>query len=58
MIDWAPVTDSLDFSEWFLSYAMANITYFLATGLTVAVIFVVLVVFFSVLGVITRGLHR
>ena len=58
MIDWSPVTDTLDFSDWFLSYAMANLTYFLATGLTIAVIFVVLVVFVGVLGVITRGLNR
>ena len=58
MIDWSPVTDTLDFSEWFLGYSMANLTYFLATGLTIAVIFVVLVVFFGVLGVLIRGLNR
>ena len=58
MIDWSPVTDTLDFSDWFLSYSMANMGNFLDTGIAVAVIFVVLVVFFGVLGVITRGLNR
>ena len=58
MVDWSPVTDTLDFSDWFLSYSMANLTYFLATGLTIAVIFVVLVVFVGVLGILTRGLNR
>ena len=57
MIDWSPVTDTLDFSDWFLSYSMANMGNFLESGIVVAVIFVVLVVFFSVLGVITRGLR-
>ena len=58
MINWSPVTDSLDFSDWFLSYSMANMGSFLESGIVIAVIFVVLIVFFSVLGVITRGLNR
>ena len=57
-VDWSPVTDTLTFSEWFLSYSMANMGNFLESGIVVAVIFVVLVVFFGVLGVITRGLNR
>ena len=58
MIDWSPVTDTLTFSNWFLSYVMDHMFDFLDVGITIAVIFVVLVVFVGVLGVITRGLNR
>ena len=58
MVDWSPVTDTLTFSDWFLSYVMDHMIDFLDVGITIAVIFVVLVVFVGVLGILTRGLNR
>ena len=58
MIDWSPVNDTLTFSNWFLSYVMDHMIDFLDVGITIAVIFVVLVVFVGVQGILTRGLNR